>query len=647
MRERRRLQFFIFHFSFFILLLLAVPAFAQTQSTDESAAPELPPVTVSAQRLNESTDDPPAFVEVIEMSRFAGRVVTTEEVLREAVGVNVRQFGGIGSPAEISVRGSGPNQVVVLVDGVRLNPAAGGAVDLSTIPVTQIERIEVIRGGDSAIFGEGALGGVVNIITRKPDGRPHTSLAAMYGSFNTARFTASQSGGGPTWRYLAAGSFLHTDGTFTFRNDNGTSLDTRDDFPDTRWNNQLDSRSLLVRVGFTPNSWLDITAHNDFYSAQGGVPGLVTFPSLYANQSLLRDTASLNFALSGLGLAGLSLHTALRNRYDRSIFRDPHGEQTGVPINDDRRENEPEIEQGVQYVWGRHQIWTLTGGFRQTTLRDPAFDNPHRESWAAALRDQVLLWSDRLTLLGAIRYDHASDLGGQWSPKAGFSLKPLPWLAVKANIGQSFRAPDFSELYLNQGYLEGNPDLRPERALHFDAGPQITLPWLYLESAYFRSEVRDLIEYELIAGFRYKPFNVGRARLEGGEWSASITPVEFLTLSGAYTLTYAIDETQHANRQDRQIPGRPRHVAFGRLEGAADIFRPFVEYYYVSGNFITAANTKLLPDRRLWNAGLVIAPSADYRLSWEMKNVLDEQAVDVRGFPLPGRAVYLNFEAAW
>ena len=65
MRERRRLQFFIFHFSFFILLLLAVPAFAQTQSTDESAAPELPPVTVSAQRLNESTDDPPAFVEVL------------------------------------------------------------------------------------------------------------------------------------------------------------------------------------------------------------------------------------------------------------------------------------------------------------------------------------------------------------------------------------------------------------------------------------------------------------------------------------------------------------------------------------------------------------------------------------------------------
>ncbi len=159
--------------------------------------------------------------------------------------------------------------------------------------------------------------------------------------------------------------------------------------------------------------------------------------------------------------------------------------------------------------------------------------------------------------------------------------------------------------------------------------------------------MRDLIEYELISGFRYKPFNVGRARLEGGEWSLALTPADFLSLSGAYTLTYAIDETETTNRTDRQIPGRPRHVAFGRLETAADIFRPFVEFYYVSGNFLTAANTKLLPDRRLWNGGLVIVPGDEYRLTWEMKNVLDEQAVDVRGFPLPGRAVYLSLEGAW
>ena len=641
------LLFFILHFSFFIFL--AASALAGDGSDDESSAdePELPPLVVTAQRLNESTDDPPAFVEVIEMDRFAGRLVTTEEVLREAAGVNVRAFGGIGSPAEISVRGSGANQVVVLVDGVRLNPAAGGAVDLSTIPAALIERIEVIRGGDSAIFGEGALGGVVNIVTRKPDGRPHAAFGLTNGSFGTWRVTASRAGGDATSRYLVLGSSLRTDGNFTFRNDNGTSLDESDDFTDIRRNNEQVSRSLLVRVGLTPRPWLDITVHNDFYSSSGGAPGMVNFPSLRAHQRLWRDTASVNFALADLGLDGLSLRTALRNRFDRSVFDDPLGEQTGVPIHDDRREAEPEIEQTAQYVWGRHQIWTLSGGLRQTALRDEAFGDPRRTSWAVSLRDQALLWSDRITLLGAIRYDHVSDVGEQWNPKFGFSFKPWTWLAVKANVGRSFRAPDFSELYFSQGYLEGNPDLRPERALHFDAGPQINFPWLFVEGAYFRSEVTDLIEYELISGFRYKPFNVGRALLQGGEWSWRISPVTFFTLSGAYTLTYAIDETDAPNRLDRQIPGRPRHVAFGRLEGAADIFRPFVEFYYVSGNFITAANTKLLPDRRLWNAGLVVAPSEDYRVSWEMKNVLDEQAVDVRGFPLPGRAVYLSFEAAW
>ena len=611
---------------------------------DEPSETELPEVTVSAAGLNESTTDPPVFIETIDMREFAGRMVSTEEVLRQAAGVNVRSFGGLGAYSTVSIRGSGADQVVVLVDGVRMNPAVGGGVDLSSIPPSQIERIEVIRGGDSAFFGEGAIGGVVNIITKQARGAATSTAAITYGSFNTWQMAASHSGGGAQLHYLASGSYLHTDGTYRFENDNGTTLDKSDDFTDVRVNNELDARNVLLRLNYAPAPTTDLAVTNDFYSSDSGVPGLITFPSPHVHQKLLRNISSAGLALTDLGTTGFSARTRFANRYEWSRYRDGYGEQTGVPFVSDRQEYEPEVAETLQYRWGTHQLWTLDGDYRRTMLRDPDFRDPSRDTIAASLGDQVMLWKELVTLVGVIRLDSVSDAGEQWSPKAGLALKPWPWLTAKGNIGRSFRAPSFSELYFEQGLVQGNTDLKPERATYYDAGLQLAQPWIFVEGTYFRSNVRDLIEYVLVSGFRYEPFNIGRARLEGTEWSLRFMPADYFTLSGSYTLTYAIDETGQPNRNGNQIPGRPRHTGFGRAEGAFDIFHPFVEFNYVGGNYITEANTKLLPEREIWNAGMIMTPAPQVKIGYEVKNVLDSPVVDVRGFPLPGRAMYVTFE---
>lgn len=632
------------------LTLLAAPAIPHAaDDTDQepaaAEAPEPPVVTVTARRLNESLEDPAAFVDVIRLDQYAGRLVDTEEVLRQAAGVNVRSFGGLGSYATVSIRGSSADQVVVLVDGIRLNSTAGGGVDLNSIPPEQIERIEVLRGGESSLYGEGAIGGVVNIITKRGAGATANQASLTTGSYDTWRLAASRGGGTGQWRYYAGGSFFHTAGDYRFENDNGTTLDESDDFTDVRRNNELESRSLLLQAGYSPIDPLDLAAQNELYSSDAGVPGLVTFPSPHAHQKLLRELPVVSAAWTGLGLAGLSGKTQLSLRYERAQFRDGYGEQTGVPLASDRTETEPAAEQSFYYAWGEHQLWNLTGVYRHTALAGGDFGGPTRDAWGAALGDQAFLWARRVTLTGNVRYDGISEVDGAWSPKGGLALQPWDWLTVKGNIGRSFRAPNFSELYFNQGLVIGNPDLSPERALHFDGGLQLSwLPYFFTEGAYFRSEVKDLIEYQLVDGFRYKPFNVGRARLEGLELSARTEATRYLALSGAYTLTYAIDETPGANRRGRQLPGRPRHVGFGRATGTAGIFSPFVEFNYVAGNYVTPANTKLLPERRLWNAGLVVSPDEHARIGWEMKNLADERVVDVRGFPLPGRSVYLTFD---
>ena len=226
-----------------------------------------------------------------------------------------------------------------------------------------------------------------------------------------------------------------------------------------------------------------------------------------------------------------------------------------------------------------------------------------------------------------------------------YGLSTSPPLGLKGNVGRSYRAPNFSELYFSQGLMVGNPDLKPEEAFHYDAGLRLDFsPWVFVEGAFFRSEVRHLIEYLLISGFRYVPYNFGRATITGIELSWRMQPVDWFSLAGAYTFTDAIDETDDPNRKGKRIPGRPPHVGFARAEGHAGLVRPFVEYNYVGENYITQANTKVLAAREIWNAGVVFVVAPGRRIGWEVKNLSDQRAVDVRGFPLPGRAFYLSLE---
>jgi iron complex outermembrane receptor protein len=626
-----------FGFRLALLWLLAFPVLAD----DEAPPAVLPQYDVHARTINESLTDPPVFVEVIDMAKFQGRFATTDEAVRQAVGVNVRDFGGLGQMSTISVRGSSSDQVVVLLDGVRLNPATGGGVDFASIPADHIARIEVIRGGDSALAGDGAVGGVVNLVTKKAAKGSATTLDATYGSFGTLRASAMRSQGFARGSYLVGANLLHTDGNFFYTSNNGTELDDGDDFRATRRNNGADSRGVLAKGTWRPSDSVDLAAQGEYAASRKGLPGMVTFPSPHASQEDQRATASLVAAFADAGAKGLSFRTEVAYRFSALDYDDPRGEQNaGVPTTTTRREHAPSVDETATYVWGTHQILTLGGTYRREMLDDPDFGDPARDGFAVTLRDQVLLWGQRITIVPAVRYDHVTGVGDQWSPKLGLHVRPVPWLAFKGNVSRSFRAPNFSELYLNQGFVEGNPDLKPETGWTYDGGAQVTTKWVDAEAAYFRSDLDDLIEYVLVSGFRYKPFNLSRAEIQGVELSASIHPLPWFEAAGSYTLTYAIDRAGEPNRDGRQIPGRPRDKGFARLALRYAPLAVYGEYHYIGGNYVTRAGTKLLPARNVVNAGVVLSPTENFRLGVDVKNLLDDEVTDVRGFPLPGRSVF-------
>ena len=176
----------------------------------------------AGREFEESADSPSAFVTVIHARDYDDRFETVEDLLHHAAGVRVRRFGALGSYSTASIRGSKAEQVLVLLDGVRLNSAHRGAVDLSTLSLRTIERIEVIRGGGSARYGSDAIGGVIVMTSRRPEGTG-VDVSGIVGDLRTLGGDALVSLRGENLRTALSYSRLRSDGEFKFERDPGAA----------------------------------------------------------------------------------------------------------------------------------------------------------------------------------------------------------------------------------------------------------------------------------------------------------------------------------------------------------------------------------------------------------------------------------------
>ncbi len=172
-------------------MLLFLPTFT---SATEKVSP-LEQVVVTATKIEEAIEDVAQDVTVITKREIeSGSYRNISEVVRNVAGLNLFEYGNPGSSASVSLRGSTSEQVLVLIDGKRLNKPGDGQVDMNTIPIPleNIERIEILRGASSALYGADAMGGVINIITKIPD-EPATNLSALYGRFVTSGISLNTS----------------------------------------------------------------------------------------------------------------------------------------------------------------------------------------------------------------------------------------------------------------------------------------------------------------------------------------------------------------------------------------------------------------------------------------------------------------------
>jgi outer membrane receptor for ferrienterochelin and colicin len=665
---------------FLFLLLLLIPAHVWAQTSPHTLSPPSPikgegdieqvqdegepsadigVVTVEGAQDTESIEAPGAFTTVIKPTQFERRMKSAPELLSETVGVDVTSLGGEGSLSTVSIRGSSAEQVAVFVDGVRINSALTGAVDFSTIPTDSIERIEVIRGAASTRFGTDAIGGVINIVTKKAGAKRAIDLKLTGASFSTLQISESWREPRENWDLVFAHNHRSTAGDFTFKSlgitlAGGTAASSQ---TYTRLHNRSISEDVLTKVRFDITDAIHIGISNDFFWTDRQVPGLeIETTQLYpanpleADEEIFRDTTALRLNLDKLFVDELSFEAGATHFFDHDHFTDP-SPAIGDPIDVTYLSLAPEAYfQLIHDLSLKHLtlISTLRGQYRYDYADDsspiataPLMGSHGRHTPALFLEEELALLNERLGIIPSGRIESATSRKTRGSWRVGIIGTPANFIDIKASVGTAFRYPAFSELYFpDQGYLRGNPNLKDERSLSWDAGVVVKPPRSTIQVSYFRSYIDNQILFVPISATTIQPINTGRANAQGVEFSFSTEPLDWLHLDGNYTW---LDATFEGN--NLRLPGRPQHKANAHAEVRIKPVTLFGDVQYVGSFPLNAANTVRISSHSAANAGATLTFAKRFFATFEVKDITDVQIYDARGFPLPRRSYWMSVGA--
>ncbi len=662
------------------LLLILLPFLASFLTLPKLFAEEvvkLKELVVKEKKIEEEAPKSlTSFTTIIDAKKFRKRVKNIPELLQETVGVNIRQYGGLGSFSTVSIRGSSAEQVAILLDGVPLNRAISGVVNISDIPIDEVERIEVYRGISPIKFGITGIGGVINIITRKPKKRLSFETKDFYGSFNTYKTNLSITQRIHGLSYLIFLDRTHSDGDFKFLNDNGTPLNKSDDRWEKRKNNDFDSEEYLLKLDYEKNGFSFLLSNDTFHKWEG-VPGISSFQSTHAKLKTLRNITNFRFKEEGK-IISRNLDFELHPYYFYSVqkFKDVYGE-IGTGRQDNKNvTNSYGFDLNFSYYLGLSHVISFYQGVKwekyvgeDKLARIKRGNTQKRRTYSFGLEDEIHLFSEKLILTPSIRYDYyKNDISGQvpfywtkiaprqsknddfWTRAFGFKFQPYSWLAIKGNIGKFHRVPNFYELFGDRGQIVGNTNLKPENSLNRDIGFEIrkaNLFWLNsfrFSYSYFYNTIDDMILFIQNSQRTSIARNISKAKITGHEWDLFVNVGNFLTIFFNWTKEKPKDRSNIKYWRGKNLPGRPENQRFLKVSLLSKWAKIFYEYNYIGKNYLDRANTVEIKNREIQNAGFILTPKKFLSLTFEVKNFKDEHSFDIVGYPLPGRSYFVTLD---
>ena len=596
-------------------------------------------VVVTATRIEIPASEVGSSVTVIPGSQIEEQQKSTVlEVLRTVPGLNVVKRQGATS---VFMRGAKSEHTLVLIDGIEMNDpiSPGRAFDFSYLTVDNIERIEIIRGPQSTLYGSDAIGGVINIITKKGKGAPGGFVSAEAGSYNTFSEKAGISGGSSLANYSLGISRLDTDGISAADKDDGNHED-----------DGLENTEVSARVGITPGDgfdldvllrWIDTDADIDNSGGPGGDDPNYTTQTrqLYfrsqASLVLLDDLweQKLGFSLTDYRREGHNdtdadhLDDLSRDSYDGKIvkFDWQHNlylhETNILTLGVETEEEKGGSDYYSESVWGPY-----SSTFAEETARTNGY----------YLQDRITLWDSLFTTLGA-RVDDHSRFGTQTTYRVTTAYRiRQTGTTIKGSYGTGFKAPTLYQLYS----VYGDETLDPEESIGWDVGIEQTISGgiVTVGATYFNNNFDDLIDYD--TGLS-KYVNITEARSQGVELFAALVPMDDLTLRASYTYT---DTQDKATGEDLLLRAKNRfglNVNYRLLERAnVNLEITYAGKRYDNDFSTWPATLVSLDPYTLVNLAASYDLTGNIQLFSRVENLFDEEYEEVNGYGTAGVSAY-------
>ncbi|HMK13835.1 MAG TPA: TonB-dependent receptor [Burkholderiales bacterium] len=604
----------------FYTLGLMVLILGNTVHADDELSVVTENVVVTAARVPQQASQSLQPVTVITSDEIAeSGQQTLVEVLQSRAGLEITSTGGFGQPSGVFMRGANSNQTLVLIDGLRVDSATTGATALENIPLNQIERIEIVPGPLSSLYGSEAIGGVIQIFTKSAKYAPGASLSAGYGSFNTRSVS-----GGINTRYndtdfsLNAGYFISGgfDATKPSIDAPGTPPAFQIHNPDSDdYHNS--NYSLKLAQHFTTDHEFGLTAFQSF--------GNTRFDSGPSTDDINRQTLSA-FSLYSRNQLTTKWQSLLRIGMGRDN-QDISGAFPGF-----FRTTQPQL------TW--QNSFSLSGGSLIAGFEYLDQKLASNTPYNATQRDIRSVFGGYVGEFGPhgvqlnVRNDDNSQFGNQTTGSVGYGYRLNPYLRLRASGGTAFKAPTFNDLYF-PGF--SNPNLQPEHSRSYETGVDASVGEHQLRLIYFDNRITDLIILVPDPNtFTFTPENVNEARINGGEISYQGSFAGFVT-NMHITVQNPVNSLtgQQLQRRAKQYGSFIVNRNLGPLKIGAELV--------TSSERFDSANedpTTRLPGYALYNLTVNYALAREWSFNLRWNNIFNRNYQLVQNFNTAGSNVF-------
>jgi len=625
-------------------------------------------IVVTATRSETKILDAPVYISIVtseEIEKTGAK--TLADILSNQTSLIIRDYGAIGALKNLSIRGASSGGVLVLIDGVRLNSSRQGGFDLSLIPIENIERIEIVRGGTSALYGADAVGGVVNIITKKSaDGKlkikfengsyiPRDSIEVSEGGsiaqspkdysalIDTQIVNIEYSNKINDTSFVTTGSFIKANNNFIWKDSQYTG----------EYRKRINAYSKLGNIYTGVSSPL----YEGIFNVSGilsygkkGVPGKID-PSDFslstdASQTDIFISTIFNYKKSNFLGAPLTLDTKAFYKYYQLSYKNPDD----VYPQDDKHTTHTIGFDLVQKM-SKYDFFDLIYGtnFILDIVDSTQIGEKNRISGGIFLESPIYT-SVVLTLVPAIRYDIYSDFPNSFNFKVSSNIKLNNRTAIKGSIAKSYRAPTLNDLYWpSDPWTEGNPDLTPETSYSAEAGISAIYEKFKLDLFLFSRYTQDEIKWSMGDDFKYRPYNIQKTLYPGFEIDGACLIGKNIIIKAGYTFIYSflLEGTSGSYKlnDDLRVPNVPVHSIDSRIEYITNKHVFGFEGEYLSQRYTDEANSNSVDPYLILNLNYRYNISNSYSASISVDNLLNKAYQNISGYIMPPLFIRAGLQA--